>query len=190
MFAITSKYSGFTLIELLLVVSLSAILLAIGVPNLSAFVQNSRVRASAYELHSAVATARSEALRRRARVALCTSTNATSSDPSCVGASQDWSQGWLIFTSDDNGFNAATDLLLGVGTGSGTGLSIRTNATAGGAFAFRGDGTLDSAAGAVRLALCDGRGGTHGVQIDLSTLGSSTSWSGSSGPSVNCNDPA
>ena len=184
------RSSGFTLIELIVVVSLSAMLLAIAVPNMSQFIQNSRTRSMTFDLHSALAVARSEALRQRDRVVMCPSTNPASSNPTCAGATRDWSTGWLAFVSDDNAFNPATDLLLKVGTGPIQGLQIRSNSAVVGAFAFRPDGSLDAAAGAVRIAVCDDRGGAHGIQIDTSSLGASTSWKGTSGQPVNCSDPA
>ncbi len=184
------RSSGFTLIELIVVVSLSAILLAIAVPNMSQFIQNSQIRSMSFDFHSALAVARSEALRQRGRVGICPSTNSTSSTPACAGATRDWSTGWLVFVSDDNTFNAASDLLLKVGTGAPQGLQIRSSSAVVGAFAFRPDGSLDAAAGTVRIAVCDERGGAHGIQINTSSLGASTSWKGTSDQPVNCSDPA
>ena len=187
---ILPRTDGFTLIELLVTVSLAAVLMMFAVPGLSGFVKSAQVRSAAYDLHGALATARSEALRLRARMVLCPSDDSTTSDPSCAGAVRDWSTGWLVFASGDDTFDASTDLLVKVGSGSDQGLEVRSNSTAVGAFAFAEDGTLDSAAGAVRIAICDERGGEHGVQIDIATLGASTSWKGAPGEPVSCSDPA
>ncbi|MEP7140170.1 MAG: GspH/FimT family pseudopilin [Caldimonas sp.] len=58
---------GFTLIELLVTMSLAAILLSLGAPALSTYLQNSKLGASTSVLYSAIQNARAEAIRTNAR---------------------------------------------------------------------------------------------------------------------------
>jgi type IV fimbrial biogenesis protein FimT len=58
---------GFTLIELLVTMSLTAVLLLLGAPALTTYLQNSKVAASTSALYSAIQNARAEAIRRNAR---------------------------------------------------------------------------------------------------------------------------
>lgn len=81
---------GFTLLELLTTLTVVAVLLTVGVPGFFDIVRNNRAAANANEMVSALSIARSEAIRRGARVAVCPSSNGTS----CTGT---WSDGWIVF---------------------------------------------------------------------------------------------
>ncbi len=59
---------GFTLLELMATITILAILLGIGIPSLTAFIQNSRVTSQANGLVSSFHLARSEAIKRGAQV--------------------------------------------------------------------------------------------------------------------------
>lgn len=96
------KQSGSTLLELMVVLSVSAILLGIGIPGFSTLTSNSRLVGATNELVSSLHLARSEAIKRNSRVVLCTSATGTS----CV-ASGGWHQGWLVFHDPNN--NAVLD---------------------------------------------------------------------------------
>ena len=73
--------SGSTLIGLLYTVALAAIILSVGVPSFQQTLRNSEMTATTNGLLSAMHVARSEAIKRRARVTLCPSDNAD--PPSC-----------------------------------------------------------------------------------------------------------
>ena len=60
------REEGFTLFELMVTVAVAAILLVVGVPAFTSFVQNNRAAAHANELVTAFAFARNEAIRRGA----------------------------------------------------------------------------------------------------------------------------
>jgi type IV fimbrial biogenesis protein FimT len=100
---------GFTLIELLTALAVVAILVGIATPSLRQFSASSRTVAATNSLVTALATARSEALRRSVPVTVCSSTNAQS-----CAASHDWSTGWIVFTdaTGTSGQLDGTDLLL------------------------------------------------------------------------------
>lgn len=94
-----SPQHGVTLIELLIVVAISAILLAVGVPMFSTFVDRNRVAAEVNELIADLALARSEALARRGRVGMCASANPTAAGATCAAGA--WTTGWIVYV--DNG---------------------------------------------------------------------------------------
>ena len=87
---------GFTLIELLVTMTIAAIVLAIGVPNLRNVVSDQRVRATASDLSSEIAFTRANAVASGRRTVF---------EPLVAG---NWTQGWRIYTDVDgsNTFNA------------------------------------------------------------------------------------
>lgn len=102
------KQGGFTLIELMFTVLVLAVLLAIGVPNFRDFLRNSRMAAQANDLLSAVNLTRSEAVKRRAPVSLCSGTVADNCD-----ADADFADGWFVFVdvNGDGDIDAGEDVL-------------------------------------------------------------------------------
>jgi len=93
---LTGHGSGFTLIELLVTISVVAILLAIAVPSFQTFILNNRLATATNELVSALAIARSEAVKRATRVTVCKSANAGAASPVCSTAAN-WQDGWIVF---------------------------------------------------------------------------------------------
>ena len=91
---------GFTLIELMITLVLAAIILTLAVPGFQDIIRNNRAATQANELVTALGLARSEAVKRGARVSLCPSTD----QASCTGGA-DWSNGWIVFLD-----TAANDL--------------------------------------------------------------------------------
>jgi type IV fimbrial biogenesis protein FimT len=89
------------LIELLVVVSISAILMAISVPMFSDFIARKSVDAQISAFGDAVRRARAEALKRNMPVTICPTSNPDAAIPVCSGtsdASRGWASGWVIFT--------------------------------------------------------------------------------------------
>lgn len=94
---------GFTLVELLITIVVASILIAVAVPAFSSFVQNNRITAQTNELVTAIATARSEAIKRKQGVTVCNSSDGAT----CSGS---WDQGWILFTdANSNGTVDAGD---------------------------------------------------------------------------------
>lgn len=93
---------GVTLIELLVALSVFSILLTVGVPSFSQFTTSTRLSSYANTLFSHMALARSEAIKRNARVVIC-----KSADGSTCASSGNWSQGWIVFADSDNNASAS-----------------------------------------------------------------------------------
>lgn len=91
--------AGFTLMELMIVLSVAAVVLALGAPNFTEFSRNNRLTAAANDLLTAAQLARTEAIKRQRNVSLCTSDNVESAAPTCSNTSF---RGWIVF-QDDNG---------------------------------------------------------------------------------------
>lgn len=93
--------SGFTLIEMIVTVSIVSILASIAAPNFRTMLENNRTTAGTNEFVSALLLARSEALKRRNNISICTSIDQTT----CAGnGTTDYSQGWIVFQDcDGNG---------------------------------------------------------------------------------------
>jgi type IV fimbrial biogenesis protein FimT len=96
------KDGGATLLELMVVLAVSAILLTVGIPGFATLVQSTRLSGTTNALLSSLHLARSEAIKRNARAAMCPSITGTS----CAG-SGGWHQGWIVFHDANN--NAARD---------------------------------------------------------------------------------
>lgn len=109
----TRKFSvdGFTLVELMVTVSILAITLAIAVPSYQSFVARNRLAASTNELVSALALARSEAIKRATRVSV---------------ASSDWSSGWQVFVDAGTAGDPTGDTILRVYEASEQGNAVIT----------------------------------------------------------------
>jgi type IV fimbrial biogenesis protein FimT len=87
-----TRPAGFTLIELMVTLSVLAILLAIGIPSLQMFIQNSRLQSQSASLMGDLNYARAEAVRLGSPVAVCASANGAT----CSGALT-WETGWVVF---------------------------------------------------------------------------------------------
>ncbi len=73
---------GMTILELMLVVAIGAILVSVGVPSFVSTIRNSEMTSATNAMVAALHSARSEAVKRRARVTLCRSHN-KGAEPVC-----------------------------------------------------------------------------------------------------------
>jgi type IV fimbrial biogenesis protein FimT len=107
-----SRHAGFTLIELMITIALIAVLSTIAAPSMRDLVKNARMTALANDFITDLSIARSEAVKRGVRMAICTSSNGTS----CTNTG--WNQGWIVFTDSVEGTNYGsvngTDMILKV----------------------------------------------------------------------------
>ena len=81
---------GFSIVELMVVLSIASILLAIGVPSFSAMIQNQRLTTTVNDFFMTLNLARSEAIRRGARVDVAPADGTN------------WTQGWIVFVDKNN----------------------------------------------------------------------------------------
>jgi len=84
------RWAGFTVVELLLAVTLAGVVAAFAVPSWRALLVAAELRERAEALAAALATARSEAIKRSARVDVCAGV-----DPADCLTSPAWEAGWL-----------------------------------------------------------------------------------------------
>ena len=102
-----NRQQGMTLLELMMAISVLGILTALAVPSFRDYTSNARVTSSINGVVSALALARSEALRRSAVTRVCASV-----DLATCSASTNWVSGWLVFVDNDNdGAVSANELI-------------------------------------------------------------------------------
>lgn len=89
---------GFTLTALMVMLAVSVILLAVSVPAFNWLLVSNRLTAYADDIFSTLILARSEAIKRNSRVALCKSSN---DGQTCAGTGG-WDQGWIVFVDLNN----------------------------------------------------------------------------------------
>ncbi len=87
---------GFTLIELLVTIGLMAIVTSLALPSFTRMINEGKQNSNAKGFMGSLSIARSEAIKRSARVVICASTNGTS-----CGTSINWDSGWIIFVDSD-----------------------------------------------------------------------------------------
>jgi type IV fimbrial biogenesis protein FimT len=83
---------GFTLLELMAAVAVLGVLLAVGVPSFGNIIRKNRMATHTNALVSALAVARSEAVKRSDPVTVC------STDAAQAACILGWSNGWIMFT--------------------------------------------------------------------------------------------
>jgi prepilin-type N-terminal cleavage/methylation domain-containing protein len=88
--------AGFTLIELMFTIIVLAVLLGVGLPNFRDFIRNARLSSAANDLIAAVNLARSESIKRRVPVSVC---SRTEGGETCDGGN--FSTGWIVFADTD-----------------------------------------------------------------------------------------
>jgi len=98
------KESGATLIELVVTIAIAAILTTQAIPGFSRLVQSTHLTTETNRMISALALARSEAIKRGVRVTLCGSKDGTGCD-----AQGSYERGWTVFEDRDNNAQIGED---------------------------------------------------------------------------------
>ncbi|MEM7294349.1 MAG: GspH/FimT family pseudopilin [Pseudomonadota bacterium] len=106
--------SGFTLYELLVTVVVAGVIIGFGVPNLRQFQLNNRMVAASNDLLAMFSMARTEAIKRKTNVSICSASDWNSATPTCGavdGADVAWHEGYFAFVDVDG------DLVVDAGDG-------------------------------------------------------------------------
>ena len=91
--------SGFTLVELLVVMSIMAVLAALGAPAFGNFIDRMRVSTVSNELMASIQLVRAEAIQRNGMVRMI---KITGTDCPAMLSAEFWNCGWRIFADLDN----------------------------------------------------------------------------------------
>ena len=117
------RQHGITLVEVLIVLAIVAVLVRVAAPGLGETVDAVRLRAASSQLLAELNHARTEAIRRNARVVLCKSRDGES----CTDDGR-WDQGWIVFhDSNNNALRDSGETLLRSVQGAAEGLRIVGN---------------------------------------------------------------
>lgn len=156
--------SGFTLYELLIAIVVLGVVLAIGIPNLSQFTQNSRMSGTANDLHAAFQLARSEASRAKTNITICASANSMAAGADCGGT---WDQGYIVFVDTDANLTRSgveeTVLRAQPAMAEGVSLAVADDAAY---FMYASTGLgrqVDPNPAVSQVVMCDARGNTTGA---------------------------
>lgn len=149
--------SGVTLIELMVGVAVMVILATIAIPSFQGALASSRVSSNTNELSTAIAQARSQAIKIGSRVTIC-----KSSDGATCSTSGNWEQGWIMFIDKVRvGTTAAVDvgdtLLKNYQSSNTSNLTITGNAALVQYLSFGADGTGKTIGGATltgKIRIC------------------------------------
>lgn len=103
--AAMNRQSGFTLLELMTTIAIAALIMGFAVPAMTAYIRNARMTSAANDIVAAIQTARTEAIKRRRAVTLCTASDLDAT-PACNTAATGM-VGWIMFV--DNNRNGQWD---------------------------------------------------------------------------------
>lgn len=131
---------GFTLIELMVTLVVLAVVLGIAIPSFNTQIMNNRSVSLGEDFATAVNFVRSEAVKRRARVSMC----ASSDGATCTG---NWTDGYIAFVDNATSDNAAapvvsTILRIWGSQDSQAVIDIKRGSTATNFIRYTGTGTL------------------------------------------------
>lgn len=105
---------GFTLLELMIVIAMTGVLIAIGIPSYRSIVTTNALADISNDLSLSLKRARAEAITSGRDVVVCKSTATNAGSATCGGG--DWSKGWLVMAdrNQDGDFKEEDNELLWV----------------------------------------------------------------------------
>ena len=102
------RQRGLTLIELAAVLAVLSVMVGASVPSMTSIIRSMRLTSASNDLLGGFLMARSEAIKRNARVVICKSGDGVS-----CAATGGWEQGWLVFhDADNNGMRESGETIL------------------------------------------------------------------------------
>lgn len=171
---------GFTLIELLITLAVAAIVMIIGVPNMTGLIQKNKQVTATNELVTALNYARSQAIKTGKHISLCPSSDGNA----CATGTVDWTVGTMVFIN--NAFSTVSSLeedeqILRVFDAVDGSISLKVSGNINRFISFRPTGDSDFQGSWV---FCDKRGAEFAKAVSLFRSGraavSSTLWDDSS----------
>jgi type IV fimbrial biogenesis protein FimT len=149
------------MIELMVTLTVAGVLMALALPNLRPFIQNSRLTSASNDLLRSLYIARAEAVKRQLNVAVCATADPTASDASITcsyGASA--FNGWFVFVDvNGNWQRDAGDAIIEKHALLDSSVSVRNDADGIVSYAPTGFANLAGAkAPSSNIVLCDQRG--------------------------------
>ncbi|MGB5590681.1 MAG: GspH/FimT family pseudopilin [Gammaproteobacteria bacterium] len=163
----TKRESGFSMLEVLVTIAIVSILLGIGIPSFQNLMDTNRMAAAVNDFVGAMHAARAEAIKRRANVTVCASSDWDTADPDCDAAAH-LGTGWIIFVDGvppvlPNGdIDGPDELLRAHGPLAGTIDDVTVNAGVTVPYVSYGPGGFAQQIGALvpinNIQICDRRG--------------------------------
>ena len=176
-----SKSRGFTLPEIMITLGIIAIVLSTAVPGISSMIKDNRLATQLNSIVTHIHMARGEAAKRDVRVIMCRSSSPNASTPSCGGAENVWTSGYIVFADDgnysNNSYDSGTDTLLLRGQPATSGVRILTSSSWNRNLEFNPNGSLNESTVAF-MSLCDDRGSGNGRLIQVAPSGIPRMFSG------------
>jgi len=183
-----SKSRGFTIPEILITLGIIAIVLSTAVPGISSMIKDNRLATQLNSVVTHIHIARAEAAKRDVRVIMCRSSSPNAAAPSCGGAENVWTSGYIVFADDgnysNNVYDSGSDTLLLRGQPATSGITMHTSSSWNRNLEFNPNGSINESTVAF-MALCDDRRSDNGRQIQVATSGIPRMLSGN----ISCLDP-
>lgn len=162
---------GFTLLEMLVVMVIAAVLVSVAVPSLASVMNSIKLSSASNAFLSYLHLARSEAIKRNSRVALCKSADSLT----CTTAGG-WAQGLIVFHDrNNNGFLDAGETLIQRSQAFPSALKMVGNLNVARYISFAGNGATKLVGGGFQagtLTFCtESDSAGQGRQIILNAVG-------------------
>lgn len=93
---------GFTLIELLVTIGIAAVLAGLAAPSVQSMIATNRLKSHNSALQESLMLARTEAIKRLARVVACKSADVAPPAERTCTTTGNWQQGWIVFLDSND----------------------------------------------------------------------------------------